>query len=320
MPLLSFVVPVYRNEGTILPTAERIRAFVEGLGPSYRLELLFVDDGSDDGSPAELAQARAADPRVGVLTLSRNFGQVLAVTEGLRRVRGDAAVVMSADLQDPVERLAGMVEAWNRGSRIVIGHRTSRDDGILASAASRAFHRLVRISLPTIPEGGFDFLLLDRQALDTLNRFGGRNRFFQGDVLWLGFPTTFLPHVRERRPRGRSQWTLGKKMKYSLDGLLGTAYWPIRLMSLCGVVTALMGFAYAAAIVYAWARHSVPFEGWAPLMILILVVGGVLMIMLGVIGEYVWRIYDEVRGRPLVAVREFQAPGGPPGDGDRGEP
>ena len=246
---------------------------------------------------------------MGVLAFSRNFGQVTAVVEGLRRARGDAAVVLSADLQDPVEQVERMIEAWENGSRIVVCHRARRDDGLATEAASRLFFGLMRISQPRLPEGGFDFLLLDRRPLDVLNSFGGRNRFFQGDVLWLGFTTTFLPYERRARAVGRSQWTLGMRVKYFLDGLLSTTYWPIRLMSLCGIATALAGFVYAGAIVYARVHDDVPFTGWAPIMILLLVLGGGLMAMVGVVGEYVWRIYDEVRGRPPVAVEAWEPPG-----------
>jgi dolichol-phosphate mannosyltransferase len=302
---LSFVIPVFRNQGSIAPTHAALSGLVASLGLDG--EFIFVNDGSDDGSMDELMALHAAHKSVKVLSFSRNFGQVAAVVAGLKEVAGDAVVVMSADLQEPVSLIADMVRSWQSGNEIVICHRIDREDSFLANQTSRIFYGLMRIANPKMPKGGFDFLLLGRDALTALNAIDERNRFFQGDILWIGFPTVFIPYRRLRRTIGKSQWTLTKKLKYFIDGLLNTSYVPIRLMSLLGICFSFIGFLYALVIVYNRLIHNTPFKGWAPIMILLLIIGGLLMLMLGIIGEYVWRTYDETRKRPLYIIKEKHA-------------
>lgn len=303
MKRISFVIPVFRNQGSIQETYGRLRTLMEGAS-DLSWEVCFVDDGSDDGSPEELQRVAEAAANVRVVTFSRNFGQVAAVTAGLREVSGDAAIVLSADLQEPIEKVEEMIRCWRRGSQVVICYRQSRSDPPVARWTSRVFYWLIHLSLPQMPPTGFDFFLLDRRPLDILNQFEERNRFFQGDVLWLGFPTTMLPYSRLQREIGVSQWSLGKKLKYFIDGLIGTSYWPIRLMSALGIATFGAGALYSGIIVYGWFTHRTPFVGWAPIMVAVLGLGGLNMLMLGVLGEYLWRTYDEVRGRPRYIVRE----------------
>ena len=155
-----------------------------------------------------------------------------------------------------------------------------------------------------MPKGGFDFMLIDKKALYSLNQIDERNRFFQGDVLWLGFNTVFIPYTRLKRRVGKSQWTLSKKMKYFIDGLLNTSYAPIRIMSFLGIIFSFFGFIYAVVIAYNRIINNTPFNGWAPIMIIILIIGGLIMLMLGIIGEYVWRTYDETRKRPLYIIKD----------------
>lgn len=162
------------------------------------------------------------------------------------------------------------------------------------------------MSYPQMPPGGFDCLLLDRVVMDAFNRIDVRNRFFQGDVLWFGYRTTFIPYTRQRRTIGRSQYTFFKRLKNALDAILDSSYLPIRFISAAGVVVALLGFLYAADIVYARWMHQIPVTGWAPIMMVLLVVGGLIMLMLGIIGEYIWRIYDEVRGKPNYVIRRIE--------------
>jgi len=304
MPTISFVIPVYRNERAVSLTYAKIRRMCEADLPSYGYEFVFVDDGSDDGSLAELLELRRLDPLVRVISFTRNFGQMAAILAGLRAASGDLVLHVSADLQDPVELMPRMVEEFAKGSEVVICHRTNRDDGWLNRLTSRLFYGIVRLSFPQIPSGGFDYILMARRVVDAFNSIDVRNRFFQGDILWLGYKTTFIPYARAKRVIGKSQYTFAKRLKNSLDAILDSSYLPIRFISVVGVCTALAGFAYALDIVYARLRHNIPFTGWAPLMVLLLVIGGVLMLMLGIIGEYVWRIYDEVKGKPNYIVRD----------------
>jgi dolichol-phosphate mannosyltransferase len=300
---LSFVIPVYRNSGSLAESFRRIESLVSTALKGHSFEVIFVDDGSDDGSLAELIEISNRDPRARVLALSRNFGQVAAIVAGLRETTGDAAIILSADLQEPVEKISEMVDDWGKGAEVVICYRQSREDSLGATLSSRIFYGLIHLASPSMPTTGFDFFLLGRPALNVINRLKERNRFFQGDVLWLGFPTKMLPYNRQKREIGVSQWTTSRKIKYFLDGLLSTSYWPIRAMSILGVLTFAVGVLYSVVIVFAWLAQRTPFTGWAPIMIVILLLGGLNMLMLGVLGEYVWRIFDEIRARPSYIIR-----------------
>lgn len=299
---LSFVIPVYRNEGSLIPTFTKIKDLVTK--NKFEYELIFVNDGSDDNSFEELKELFKIDSNVKVLSFSRNFGQVAAVIAGLKEVTGDVAISMSADLQEPIELIEQMVQKWQEGNEIVICHRTDREDGFIANNTSKIFYKLMKYVNPKMPNGGFDFLLLDKKAVNVLNQIDERNRFFQGDVLWLGFNTAFIPYRRIKRAIGKSQWTLSKKIKYFIDGLLNTSYVPIRLMSFLGLCFSFVGFLYSLIIIYSRFVNNTPFNGWAPIMILLLIIGGMIMVMLGIIGEYVWRAYDETRKRPIYIIKD----------------
>lgn len=270
----------------------------------YQREFVFVDDGSDDGSLNELFAIRARDADVRIVSFTRNFGQMSAILAGLKTATGDLVLHLSADLQDPVELIPQLVRQFEGGNEVVVAYREARQDRLTSRLTSRVFYGIIRLSFPTIPPGGFDYVLMARRVVDAFNQIEVRNRFFQGDVLWLGYKTAFVPYVRARRTHGRSQYTFAKRLKNSLDAILDSSYLPIRFISLVGVLTAFIGFVYAADIVYARLMHHIPATGLAPIMILVLIVGGVLMLMLGIIGEYVWRIYDEVKGKPNYIIRQ----------------
>jgi dolichol-phosphate mannosyltransferase len=304
-PTISFVIPVYRNEGAITLTYQKIKAALAADLPAYDYEFVFVDDGSDDGSLQEMLRLRSGDARVRVISFTRNFGQMAAILAGLKEATGDLVLHLSADLQDPVELIPRMVSDYEAGSELVIGHRAEREDQWTSRLTSRLFYRIIRISFPQMPSGGFDYVLMARRVVDTFNSFEVRNRFFQGDLLWMGYKTTFIPYTRAKRTIGRSQYTFAKRLKNSLDAILDSSYLPIRFISVVGASTAFVGFLYAINIAYTRFRHGTPFTGWAPIMILILVIGGVLMLMLGIIGEYIWRIYDEVKKKPNYVVRKI---------------
>lgn len=301
---ISFVVAVYHNEGAISKTHEKIQSVFARELTNHDYEIIFVDDGSEDGSLAEILNLKEQDPRIKAITFTRNFGQMAAMLAGFREATGDAVINISADLQDPVELIPQMVDKWVSGSEIVICHRTDRSDSLLSKIFSNMAYGVLRISLPQIPPGGFDFVLMDRKVMDSFNAIDVRHRFFQGDLLWTGYRTSFIPYVRLRRTIGKSQYNFGKKLKNFLDAILDASYLPIRFISLLGLITSALGVLYSATIVISWLRGETPFAGWAPLMIAILMVGGLIMVMLGVIGEYVWRINEEVRKRPNYVVRD----------------
>jgi glycosyltransferase involved in cell wall biosynthesis len=301
---ISFVVAVYHNEGAILKTYEKIQSVFASELHQYEYEIVFVDDGSKDGSLKEILNLREQDSRVKAITFTRNFGQMAAMLAGFKEATGDAVINISADLQDPAELIPQMVEQWQGGAETVICYRTDRADTLAAKLFSRLAYGVLRMSLPQIPPGGFDFVLMDRKVMDEFNAIDVRHRFFQGDLLWTGYRTSFIPYVRLKRTIGKSQYNFGKKLKNFLDAVLDASYLPIRFISLMGVITSFLGALYSATIVFSWLRGETPFQGWAPLMIAILLVGGMIMVMLGVIGEYVWRINEEVRKRPNYVVRD----------------
>jgi dolichol-phosphate mannosyltransferase len=304
MRKISIVIPVYRNEKAVTRTYEKLRGVFESSLPQYDFEIIYVNDGSDDNSLPELLALRENDKRVKVLSFTRNFGQMAAMLAGFKHATGDAMINISADLQDPVELFPQMVSHWEGGSDVVICYRTERADSLAAKIHSRIAYGLLRLSIPQLPPGGFDFVLMSRRALDTFNSVDVRNRFFQGDLLWAGYPMSMIPYVRRKRTIGRSQYTFWKKTKNFLDAFLDASYLPIRFISALGMTTALLGFLYALTVVASWLCGGTPFTGWAPLIMAVMIVGGLNMLMLGIVGEYVWRIYDEVRKKPNYIIDE----------------
>ena len=301
---ISFVVAVYHNEGALSKTYEKIKAVFTQEILQHEYEIIFVDDGSKDGSLNEILSLRELDSRVKVITFTRNFGQMAAMLAGFKEAKGEAIIKISADLQDPIELIPQMVKKWEESAETVICYRTDRADTMAAKIFSRLAYGVLRMSLPQIPPGGFDFVLMDRKVMNEFNAIDVRHRFFQGDLLWTGYRTCFIPYVRLERTIGKSQYNFGKKLKNFLDAVLDVSYLPIRFISLMGVVTSAFGILFSISIVISWLRGETPFTGWAPLMIVTLLIGGMIMVMLGVIGEYIWRINEEVRKRPNYVVRD----------------
>lgn len=303
---ISYVLPVYNNKGSIKPSWQGISDLFSSslLGMDY--EVILVNDGSRDDSWAEMREVAALDNRVRTINFSRNFGQLAAILAGYEHASGDAIINMSADLQDPVELTVDMVNAWKAGSDVVIGYREGREDSTGARVFSALTYAAVRASNANIPTGGFDFVLMSRRALEIFLSLKGRHRFYQGDVVWAGLPTTFLPYVRRKRAVGKSQYTFSKKLKLFYDFVLDGSYLPIRVMSACGAIVALLGVIYAGIITISWLSGDTPFAGWAPIMVAILIIGGVIMLMLGVVGEYLWRILDEIKAKPMYIIKDIE--------------
>lgn len=212
---ISFVVAVYHNEGAISKTHEKIHSVFSNELSHHEYEIVFVDDGSKDGSLQEILSLKEQDSRVKAITFTRNFGQMAAMLAGFKEATGDAIVNISADLQDPVELITQMVGKWQDGSETVICYRTDRSDTLWSKFFSRLAYGVLRISMPQIPPGGFDFVLMDRKVMDAFNAIDVRHRFFQGDLLWTGYRTSFIPYVRLKREIGKSQYNLGRNLKIS---------------------------------------------------------------------------------------------------------
>ena len=302
---ISIIVPVYQNEKNIPVTFDVLSSELKKLPSDFNYELIFVDDGSSDNSYRELLKLHDADPsHVKLVKLSRNFGQVAAVTAGFEVVEGDALIVLSADLQDPPELIHRFVREWDVNDKeIVIAARASRDDGFLPRLFSSIFYKFMRkYAVQSIPKGGFDYFLISRRVLNVIHQMREKNSFLQGQILWTGFSPEIIPYNRMKREIGFSQWNLGKRIKYFIDGFITYSYFPIRFISVCGIITAFSGFLYAVLILIMRLTANIPIKGWAPLMIVLLTVSGIQMIMLGIIGEYLWRNYDETRKRPIYVV------------------
>jgi len=307
-PDYSCVIPVYFNEGVLTKTFNELKERVIDANHGYTAEIVFVDDGSGDGSLNELLRLREQNPGlVKIVKFTRNFGQVNALMAGFVHARGRCVVAMSADGQDPVELINEMIKGHFREHyEVVICHRDERDESFFRKFTSQVFYSLVRrLSFSNMPEGGFDYFLLGRRAVEVLLRNAESHAFLQGQILWMGFSIKYLSYHRKKREIGKSRWTLGKKFSYLLDGVLGYSFMPIRLMSVAGAMIALSGFLYAVFIIANRVFWGSNIQGWAALMVVGLVLGGIQLIMLGLIGEYMWRTLAQARKRDAYVIDEI---------------
>lgn len=295
MSHISVCFAVYQNEGALTQLYNEITYELTTHFPNDTYELIFVNDGSKDDSLEELLRLREKDHHVKVYSFSRNFGQMAAILAGWEYASGDVVVNMAADLQDPPKQCTAMLNEWKAGNEIVISYRESHGTSRSKKLTSRLFYRLM---LPNVPPGGFDLALLDRKPMNALNSLTERNRFYQYDILWAGFKVKFIPYHKAERTIGKSQYNFYKRFKNFYSAFLNVSYFPLRLLTSIGGIVAATGFLYALNIIYAYYVHKTPFNGWAPIMIVTLVIGGLIMLMLGVLGEYIWRILDEVKKRP----------------------
>jgi dolichol-phosphate mannosyltransferase len=304
MALISIVVPVYFNSGSLRPLHERLAAVATAL-PDDVFEFVLVDDGSGDDSFSILTELSEKDARVRALRLSRNFGSNAAILAGLTHCRGDAVVVISADLQDPPEKIPDLIARWRQGCQVVMAARRARQDPwpdkLLAAAANRLLRRFV---FPGYPPDGFDFVLIDRRVRDILARLQEKNSYIYGQMLWAGFKRDTIFYDRQARSAGKSRWTFSKKIKYFIDIFTGFSYLPLRLASLAGLMLSAVGFLYALLIVTLRIMGKMPVVGWSALAVVVLITSGTQLLILGVLGEYLWRSLDETRRRPPFIVAE----------------
>jgi len=297
------VVPVYFNAASLPRLVERLRGVAAAA--DFDLEVILVDDGSGDDSWETIRRIAEEWPRARGVRLTRNFGSQMAIAAGLRETRGDAATVLSADLQEPPELLPAMVAAWRRDATAVLAVRRSRPEGWTTRAAAGLYYRLLRrLAFSEMPPGGFDCFLIDRAAIDFLAENREIHTSLPGLLLWGGFATAIVPYDRLAREQGRSRWTVAKKIKYFLDAIISFSYAPLRWMSVFGAVLAGLAFAYAVFLVVYKVVHGQPVQGWTSMMAALAFFSGVQLLSLGILGEYLWRTLDAARARKGFLVRE----------------
>ena len=310
--LLSIVIPCFNEEEVIGETIRRLQAFCAGV-QDLEVELIFVDDGSRDRTRELLRDFAQVDPRVKLLGFARNFGHQIAVSAGIDAASGDAVVLIDADLQDPPEVVHEMVAKWREGYDVVYGTRTERPgESAFKLATARGFYRLLnRLSDVPIPLDTGDFRLMSRRVVDTLKSMPERDRFVRGMVSWVGFRQTALPYRRALRFAGTSKYPLRKMLRFATDGILSFSIKPLQMSITMGLAAAALSMTGIAYALFLRIFTNVWVEGWTALMIAVLFIGGVQLICVGILGEYVGRIYNEVKRRPLYVVQERIGLAGP---------
>ncbi|MFF7642374.1 glycosyltransferase [Streptomyces canus] len=312
-PLVSYVLPVYNEEDGIKAFHTEL-ATALGERPEFDYELVYVNDGSGDGSLAILKDLAKNDERVRVVDFARNFGHQIAITAGLDVARGDAVIVMDTDLQDPPRVSLELVDAWREGAEIVHARRRSRQDTAFKRATAHLYYRALRSSTDVdIPLDTGDFRLLDRRVADELRKYRERSRFVRGIVASMGYRQTEVAFDRDERFAGETKYPLRKMARLAIDGMTSFSTAPLKMITRLGFVVlalSLLGIVYALAMKFF--RPDITVSGWTMMMCVVLFLGGTQMLSLGVIGAYVGRIYSEAQGRPLYLVRDVIG-----GDGDR---
>jgi dolichol-phosphate mannosyltransferase len=300
LELLSVVAPVFNEEATIEEFYARVCAALRGL----RFELVLVDDGSGDRTPHLLRQLASSDPRVHLVYLSRNFGHQTALTAGLDHARGDAVVMLDADLQDPPELIPRMVDHWRAGCDVVYAVREEREgESRFKLATARWFYALFdKLAQVDLQHNSGDFRLLDRHPLDALLSMRERNRFLRGMTVWVGYRQAAVPYRRDPRYAGETKYTIPKMLRFSLDAISSFSHRPLQLATLFGFLISTLAFIAIPVVVILRVLGSY-LPGFSSITIAVLLLGGIQLIAIGIIGEYVGRIYDEVKGRPLYLVR-----------------
>lgn len=300
-PRISVVIPVFDEQENLRPLHDRLRAVLERLG-SY--EIVFVDDGSSDRSAAIALELQRQDPAIKLVRFSRNFGHQAALSAGLDAARGQAVILMDADLQDPPELLPELVAEWERGADVVYAVRRQRDEGFFKRSTAALFYRLLRtVADIEIPVDTGDFCLIDSRVAEVLRQLPERNRFLRGLRSWAGFQQVGVLYDRPARHAGEAKFTLRKMTRLALNGVLAFTSLPLRLASYLGFLTMAGGFAYLMLAVGARLTSGAFPDGWTSLVAIILLVGGAQLLVLGVLGAYVARIYDETKGRPMYILR-----------------
>jgi glycosyltransferase involved in cell wall biosynthesis len=314
--MVSIVVPIFNEQEMLGQLRQRLTAALEKTGEVW--ELVFVDDGSRDESPRILGEFAKEDSRIRVVILSRNFGHQPAVTAGIRHARGNCVVLIDGDLQDPPEIIPEMVAKWREGFQVVLGERTSRSERGARGVGFRLFYPLLRsiTDLPDAPDAGI-FGLMDRAVVEEFNKLPERNRFIPGLRSWLGFKQTSVLYDRVDRAAGKPKQTLTRLIHYAMDGMLSFSTKPLRVATWVGFATSAVAFVLALFYLVTFFTEKKEYTGFTTIILSVFFLGGIQLISVGFLGEYIGRIYEEVKQRPLYVVREKL---GFEGDGEMKKP
>ncbi len=306
--LLSVVIPAFNEARSLAAFHARLSAAMQSPAlAGYGWEAVYVDDGSTDATPQQLSALQAVDPRVAVLRLSRNFGKEIAITAGLDHARGEAVILIDADLQDPPELIPALVARWREGFDVVYAQRRLREgDSWLKRGTAHAFYRLMqRIGRVRLPENAGDFRLISRRVVMALQRLPEQHRFMKGLFAWVGFASAAVPYDRAARAAGASTFTYWRLWNLALEGITGFTVMPLKVATYAGLAVAALAGLYGVQLIVRTLLFGNPVSGYPSLMAVILFLGGVQLLTLGVIGEYLGRIFNETKRRPLYIVDQF---------------
>lgn len=301
-PLISLIVPMHNEEEVLTRFFKRIH---EVMGENHNYEILCIDDGSTDETWELLCKFQKNNDKIRVLKFSRNFGKEPALTAGLDYAKGDAIIPLDADLQDPPELIPDMIEKWKEGFKVVLATRKRRDEDIIKRSSAGAFYKLIsRMSNIKIPENTGDYRLMDRQVVEAIKLMPERTRFMKGIFAWPGFKTTTLYFDRPERAAGQTKWNFWKLWLFALDGIFSFTTLPIKIWSYVGGTISLLGFIFGIYLTIKTAIYGAEVPGYASIMVAMLFLGGIQLLSLGIMGEYISRIYRETKRRPIYIIEE----------------
>lgn len=306
MKKISIIVPVYYNQDNLLPLyADLKEKVLSKINIEY--ELIFVDDGSKDKSYEVMKNLAKLDENIKTIRLSRNFGEHSALLAGLSQCTGDCAVRKAADLQEPSEVILDMMKKYEEGNKVVLAVRADREEPITQKAFSNLYAFLMRkLALHNMPKGGFDTFLIDRQIIDLLVKMQEKNTSLMSQILWAGFETATVPYIRKKREIGKSRWTLSKKIKLVYDSLLSFSYFPIKMITSVGFLSFLISLILLVVIIGKKFAGIIDVEGYTSIIMIMLMGFGIIMLSIGVLGEYLWRTYDAARSRPPYIIEKVE--------------
>ena len=309
MKKISIVIPIYFNEPNIQSLYVVLSKDVLSKLQKYDYEIIFVDDGSKDKSIEKIQELQSQHPKITLVKLSRNFGSHSAILAGLSVATGDIAAFISADLQDPPRIILQMLEKWEHGADSVIAVRKDREESFIQKLFSNTYYKIMRkIALKNMPLGGFDCFLIDRKVINTIVKMNESNTSLMGLILWSGYNIAEIKYTRKAREAGKSRWTFGKKVKYFTDSIVRFSFFPLRVITVIGVLFSLVSSIWMVVILFSWIFGNIQVQGFTTLILVILFSSGLILFSLGMIGEYLWRVLDASRRRPTFIIDEIIEP------------